>query len=210
MTFERNVFINCPFDNEYFPILRSILFCLVYLDFTPQISETTDSGANRLSKLKDLIRTSKYSIHDISRVELNSEGLPRFNMPLECGIDFGAKMLGPPKLRTKIFLILEKERHRYQGFISDISGNDIRSHNNDPERAIQNVRDWLKLNERKSLDFSSNIWLVYNEFLYDLTEYAKENHFDPHHINSITFMDLIELMVTWKIGWDERNHEIAR
>ncbi len=129
MPFEKNVFINCPFDNEYFPILRSILFTLVYLGYKPKISETADSGSTRIVKIKDLIRQSKYSIHDISRIELNPSHLPRFNMPLECGIDFGAKLLGPSKLRDKSFLILEKERYRYQEFMSDISGNDIRAHN---------------------------------------------------------------------------------
>ena len=43
--FSKNVFINCPFDEQYIPLLRSILFTIVYLGFTPRIaSERFDSG----------------------------------------------------------------------------------------------------------------------------------------------------------------------
>lgn len=150
---------------------------------------------------------SKYSIHDISRVELNTKGLPRFNMPLECGIDFGAKLIGEHPLNTKIFLILETERYRYQQFMSDIAGNDIRAHNNDPERAIKNVRDWLKINTKIQLDYPKKIWMVYNEFLFDYQEYAKANHFDPYDMNDITFSDLIELIKAWIEGWSERKEQ---
>ncbi len=204
MTFERNVFINCPFDNSYFPILRAILFTLVYLDFEPMIAETTDSGASRLLKIQNLIGNSKYSIHDISRIELSKGGLPRFNMPLECGIDLGVKMFGNKQHRTKSFLILEKEKFRYQKFMSDIAGNDIRAHRNDPELAIKHVRDWIKLNSNNSIDWASEIWLVFNEFLSDYTEYAREYNYDPHKIDAITFADFIELTKEWMRGWRER------
>ena len=91
MPFEKNVFINCPFDNEYFPLLKSIFFTIIYLDLSPQISETANSGEVRLHRIKDLMMKSLYSIHDISRMETLQNGLPRFNMPFECGIDFSLK-----------------------------------------------------------------------------------------------------------------------
>lgn len=205
MPFEKNVFINCPFDNTYYPILRTILFTLVYLEFNPKISETADSGAVRLNSIRNLIIDSKYSIHDISRVELNENNLPRFNMPLECGIDFGAKLIGEKPLDSKKFLILESERFRYQQFMSDISGNDIRAHGNDPEKVIKCVRDWLKINTELQLDFPRKIWLIYNEFLLDYIDYAIINQFNPHDLNEITFSDLIELIREWIDGWIERN-----
>jgi hypothetical protein len=87
------VFINCPFDNDYFPLLKPLLFTLTYLGLHPKISETTDSGEVRLHKIKDMMMDSKYSIHDLSRMEpLKPADLPRFNMPFECGIDFGINL----------------------------------------------------------------------------------------------------------------------
>jgi hypothetical protein len=125
-------------------------------------------------------------------------------MPLECGIDFGAKLLGPPPLNTKRFLILEKEKFRYQKFISDIAGNDIRAHQGVPELAIKCVRDWLRLNNNATVAHTQKVWLDYTEFLYDYVEYAKKNNFNPHLISEITFADLIELMKEWVKGLEDK------
>ncbi|MEP7011624.1 MAG: hypothetical protein ABJC13_14975, partial [Acidobacteriota bacterium] len=67
MSFESNVFINCPFDATYLPLLRPLLFTVVFLGYSPRIaSERFDSGENRIDKICSLIRESKYSIHDLS------------------------------------------------------------------------------------------------------------------------------------------------
>ncbi len=197
MSFSKSVFINCPFDDTFFPILQSILFTVLYLEFEPKIAETSNSGASRLHTIKDLIKKSKYSIHDISRVELNSSGLPRFNMPLECGIDFGFMLSGNKKFSQKRFLILEKEKFRYQKFMSDIAGNDIRAHHNNPELAIKNVRDWMKINVGHQVEWANAIWMAFNEFLFDYIEFAEQKKYDPYKIQSITFSDLIDYMKVW-------------
>jgi len=192
-----NVFINCPFDNDYFKLLKPLLFTLVYIDLKPQISETSDSGQVRLLKIKDLIKDSQYSIHDLSRMDpLKSGTLPRFNMPFECGIDFGIKLSDPQKYGAKRFLILEKERYRYQKVISDISGNDIKAHKNDPEQVIKVVRDWFKPN-KNNIPWHKEIWLAYNEFEYDYEQILKEDDYDPKDINSLTFSDVIEYITAW-------------
>jgi hypothetical protein len=78
----KNVFINCPFDNQYFPLLKALFFTIVYIGLKSLISETSDSGEIRLHKIKDLMLESQYSIHDLSRIEPLKDGdLPRFNMP---------------------------------------------------------------------------------------------------------------------------------
>lgn len=69
--------------------------------------------------------------------------VPRFNMPMELGLHLGARLFGEPRQRRKRALILDGERHRYDRVLSDISGQDIESHGNDPARAIRCVRDWL-------------------------------------------------------------------
>lgn len=61
--FGRHVFINCPFDPDYAPLLQAILFSVVYLGFLPRIaSENSDSAQVRLQKISWLIENSKYSI----------------------------------------------------------------------------------------------------------------------------------------------------
>jgi len=194
---ENNVFINCPFDNKYFSLLKPLLFTLNYIDLNPQLSETSDSGEIRLHKIKDMMATSKYSIHDLSRMEpLKKNDLPRFNMPFECGIDFGIKLNDPETYQEKKFLILEKEQYRYQKVISDISGNDIKAHKNNPEQIIKVVRDWFKPSIR-DIPMYKEIWLAYNEFDYDYEEILTADGYDPKDINSITFSDIIENMSAW-------------
>jgi hypothetical protein len=87
--YEQNVFINCPFDSEYAPIFEAIVFAVNDAGFRPKCArERLDSSQVRLQKIVTLISASRFSIHDLSRTDLDDvNALPRFNMPLELGID---------------------------------------------------------------------------------------------------------------------------
>ncbi len=201
---EKNVFINCPFDNEYFKLLKPLLFSLIYIELTPLISETSDCGKIRLHKIKNLMLDSKYSIHDLSRMEpLKNKDLPRFNMPFECGIDFGIILSNLETFKHKKILILEKEDFRYQKVISDISGNDIKSHNNNPEQVIKVTRDWFKIT-KTNIPRHKEIWLAYAEFEYDYESILKAEGYDPKDINALTFSDIIEIMNSWILEFKKK------
>lgn len=103
MGFERNVFINCPFDSEYLPLLRPLLFTVIDLGLTPRIAlERLDSGAPRIQKIISLIRDSKFAIHDLSRLEAKAAGeYFRLNMPFELGIDVGCRLFKRGRWSTK-------------------------------------------------------------------------------------------------------------
>lgn len=142
--FDRNVFINCPFDAAYAPIFEAIVFAVSDAGFSARSArERLDSSQIRLHKIVDLIGRSRYSIHDLSRTELDdATTLPRFNMPLELGIDLGCKAFSRPHAR-KTLLVFDAEQYRYQKFLSDIGGQDIQRHANNPKTAVARVRDWL-------------------------------------------------------------------
>ena len=56
MPFDRNVFINCPFDEGYLPLLRPLLFTTFYVGLNPRITlESLDSGRPRIDKIVKLI-----------------------------------------------------------------------------------------------------------------------------------------------------------
>ena len=75
-----SVFINCPFDAEFMPLLRALVFTIYRCGFYPVSALVEDDGTdNRLNKIERLIGNCKYGVHDISRIELNDHGLPRFN-----------------------------------------------------------------------------------------------------------------------------------
>lgn len=144
--FEKNVFINCPFDDQFInDILKPILFCLVKNELNPKLSlELSDSGEFRLQKITDIIKDCKFSIHDLSIVKSKKVGeYSRMNMPFELGIDFGLRNSGLKPLDEKKFLILEAEKYDYQKAISDISGMDIKVHGNDTLKVFNCVYSWL-------------------------------------------------------------------
>lgn len=142
-----SVFINCPFDDDYQPLFDAMLFAIRVCGFRPRCSlEHSDGGEVRMDKLYGLIGECRLAIHDLSRVQLTAESqLPRFNMPLELGVWLGAKRFGSnPKNKKKACLILDAQQHRYQKFISDISGQDPTAHANDPLQLVRAIRDWLQ------------------------------------------------------------------
>ncbi len=149
-----SVFINCPFDSPYQKLFEAIVFCVSACGFLPRCTkELTDAGEVRINNIYNLIRECNYSIHDISRTEVADQPyqLPRFNMPLELGIFLGAKRFGGHSSQKRC-VILDRAPYRYQRFISDISGQDIRSHENSPRKAIRRVRDWLQAVPRQGSD----------------------------------------------------------
>lgn len=197
--FKNNVFINCPFDQEYYPILKPILFTILYCNLTPIISETKDSDANRFEEIQRLIGTSKLSIHDLSRMQPAKSGdLPRFNMPLELGVDIGCKKFGSKLQKTKKYLILEKEAFRYKIALSDISGQDIKYHNSEPIKAVKSLRDWFKsIYPQRKIDLYTIIWYAYNEFHYDYLQTMKTDKIDVNKIWEIPFSEVVSYMKTW-------------
>jgi hypothetical protein len=112
----------------------------------------------------NIIAACKYGVHDISRTELDkANSLPRFNMPLELGLDLGCRRFGIGKQRSKRLLVLDKNRYRYQKFISDIAGQDITPHSNSAKLIIRQVRDWLSL-ESKSVNIPGGSY-IYSRYL---------------------------------------------
>jgi hypothetical protein len=143
--FERSVFINCPFDDVFAPTLQAVAFCVTDLDFYPRLApENADNAANRLDRIVELVRGSKYAIHDLSRCKSIAIGeYARMNMPFELGIDYGCRRFGGEPLLQKSVLILEETRYDYQKTLSDISGWDIEAHEGDHIKAVRHVRNWL-------------------------------------------------------------------
>ena len=143
--FGRSVFVNCPFDDEFAPVLQSVAFCVVYLGFFPRLApENADNAAARLDRIAELIRGSKYGIHDLSRCKSTmADEYSRMNMPFELGLDHACRRFGNAPLTDKRILILEHTRYDYQRALSDISGWDIQAHGGDHEKAVRHVRSWL-------------------------------------------------------------------
>ena len=171
MSFEKNIFINCPFDDEYFPLLKPLLYTIKRIGFTPRISlERSDSGEIRLHKIKELIESSQYSIHDLSRAKSKKKGeYFRQNMPFELGLDLGCRDYNSDNsFKNKKILILEEEKYSTQKALSDLSFADCKCHKGDAEELVYEVRNWFAENGNKNVPSASSIWDGFNEFYADL------------------------------------------
>ena len=146
MSFEQSVFINCPFDESYIDdLLKPILYILVKNGLSPRLSlEIADSGQIRLQKIIKIIKSCKYSVHDLSIVKSKKANeFARMNMPFELGIDYGLRNSDLPDLREKQFLILEANKYDYMKAISDINGFDIKVHKNETQEIFRCLYSWL-------------------------------------------------------------------
>lgn len=136
------------------------------------------------------------AIHDISRTELNRSGLPRFNMPLELGLFLGARRFGADAQRRKSCLVLDRQPHRFQEFISDISGQDISSRGDDVRQATRAVRDWLAT-ERAGMAHPPGGAATsdrFERFMADLPAICAETERRPEELTFIEFADAVS---TW-------------
>lgn len=195
----KKVFINCPFDKEYRLLLNSLLFTILYLGAEPSISETRSSSDIRINKIKELIAEAEYGIHDLSRCRLKKiSELPRFNMPFELGLDIGSLEYGNRKQKQKKILILEREKYFYQKVLSDISGQDIRNHNDKPIELIEIIRDWFStLNEKKKYDSPTKIWNAFNKFNKDFLKRSKEDGYRNDRIMKLPLSSYISSSKKW-------------
>ncbi len=184
-----DVFINCPFDDEYAETFRALIFAVYACGFVPRSArEADDAGEPRIEKLYRLIEACRYGIHDLSRTELDPvSGLPRFNMPLELGIFLGARRYGGAAHKSKRALILDVDQYRYQRFISDLAGMDVHEHGDDPLRALQETRDWLVTVSRRRLPSADRLARLYGQFVVELPAMARSLEFDPERIGYIDF-----------------------
>jgi hypothetical protein len=194
--YNRNVFINCPFDDAYVPIFDAIVFTVHHAGFRPLSARARmNSGVVRLGRLIELIGDSRYSIHDLSRTEIDDRSLPRFNMPLELGIVIGCMHFGTKRHQQKSMLVMDRESFRYQAFVSDISGQDIAEHRDTPNLAIEKVRNWLRT-ESGDTNIPGADFIIgrYFRFRHELPTVAAAARLNA---GSLTFLDYSWLISEW-------------
>jgi hypothetical protein len=199
MGFRQNVFVNCPFDDDYLPLLRPLLFSVICLRFAPRIAlERLDSGRPRFEKIVALIKQSKYAIHDLSRIQSREAGeYFRLNMPFELGLDVGCSLFKGGQWSGKKCLILEAEKFRYQAAISDLSNSDIAVHYNQPANVVSEVRNWLNNEAKLRAPGPAEIWGRFNDFMADNYHALKSRGFSDLDIEKLPVSELIVCMQDW-------------
>lgn len=200
VAFDRNVFVNCPFDDDYVSLLRPLLFTIVALGYTPRIAmERSDSGENRIDKIVQLIGESRYSVHDISRLIATEQGqFSRFNLPFELGIDRGARLFGAQPLLHKRILVLESNQYDYRVALSDFSGADIAHHSSEPVRLVRAVRNWfVNTVEVKEAPSPTTLWYRFTDFASAFYDERAEAGFSDEDLNFMPVPEYIDAIREW-------------
>jgi hypothetical protein len=134
------VFLNLPYDEEFSSLYIAYIVGLFYMGLVPHLASEITGGAPRLQRISALVRSCRYSIHDLSRIELStgSSPTPRFNMPLELGMTITWADLNPD-LHT--WFVFESEPYRIQKSTSDLNGTDTYIHGGSPEGVLRELRN---------------------------------------------------------------------
>jgi hypothetical protein len=188
--YDIRIFLNCPFDRAYQLVFRAIIFAIYDCGFRARCAlEESDSGELRLRKIIRLLKTCRYSIHDLSRIH------GRLNMPLELGVELGLRESGRRKWRNRRCLVLDSRAYRYQKVVSDLAGCDTRFHGNSPDEAIRATRDWLRTASRHSkLPGAAEISRRYRRFLQQLPDNARRLRLKLHEV---VYLDYVYFVTEW-------------
>jgi hypothetical protein len=117
------VFINAPFDERQEPLFVTEVGAIIFLGQHPHcVLEVNETGEGRLTRIFELMRSCRISIHDLSR-----SGNPvRFNMPFELGLACALKLLQPADYEV---FVLDRRSFRSDRTLSDYKGRDPLIHN---------------------------------------------------------------------------------
>ena len=118
------VFLNVPYDQKFESLFLAYIAGVRAFGLAPRATLEIRNSKRRLEKILDLIAQCRYSIHDLSRVELdrNAPRTPRFNMPFELGLAVAHEM--GANGRGHRWFVCEAKEQRLLKSLSDLNGTD--------------------------------------------------------------------------------------
>jgi hypothetical protein len=133
-----SVFLNIPYDTRFSRLYLAYIAGLIELGLTPKATLGISGGTARLDRIFDLIQTCRYSVHDLSRVQLDltPPRTPRFNMPFELGLAIGWAKIN---WQRHTWFVYETQNRRAQKSISDLDGTDCNIHRGTPEGVMREL-----------------------------------------------------------------------
>ena len=83
-----SVFLNIPYDSAFENLYLAYIAGLSAFGLIPRATLEIPTSQRRLERILKLLQQCAYSIHDLSRVQLDAKAprVPRFNMPFELGL----------------------------------------------------------------------------------------------------------------------------
>ena len=121
-----SVFLNIPYDKDFENLYLAYIAGVSAFGLVPRATLEIPTSQRRLDRILSLIETCTYSIHDLSRVQLDRKAprTPRFNMPFELGLAVAQNQ----RRGSDRWYVCETMRHRVSKSLSDLDGTDVRIH----------------------------------------------------------------------------------
>jgi hypothetical protein len=151
------VFLNLPYDPKYKKIFLAYICAAHAFGMTPRVALEIAGNRRRLDRIFDLLRSCRYSIHDLSKVQLDRKKpcTPRFNMPFELGLAIAwERMKG-----THTSFVMEAVHYRLSKSLSDLNGTDPCIHKGTVEGVFREMCNAFARSTRQPT--SEQMWEIY-------------------------------------------------
>jgi hypothetical protein len=132
------VFLNLPYDSNFENPYLSYICAIYAFGMVPRVTLEIPGGARRLDRIFSLIRGCQFSIHDLSRVELDRSKprTPRFNMPFELGLTVGWQKTRGGR---HVWFVMDAKDYRLEKSLSDLKGTDPYIHGGSIEGVFREI-----------------------------------------------------------------------
>src|SRR6266446_2799194 len=154
------VFLNLPYDPKFENLFLSYICAVQAFGMDPRVTLGIPGGTRRLDRIFGLIQSCEYSIHDLSRVQLNSTKprTPRFNMPFELGLAVAWEKLSDA---GHVWFVMEAMDYRLAKSLSDLNGTDPYIHGGTIEGVFREMGNALVRKRRQPGVLE--MWRIYRE-----------------------------------------------
>ena len=143
-----DVFLNVPYDRYFVDLFLAYTAGLTSLGLFPRATLEIAGGERRLDRTLDLIQHCRYSLHDLSRVEVGPgrSPTPRFNMPFELGLAVACQRVQPNR---HTWFVFEAKSRRIERSLSDLSGTDVYVHHGRPSGVFSELTSAFVRSQRQ-------------------------------------------------------------
>ena len=193
--YERNVFLNYPYDRSHQAIVDSMIFAVLCCGFSPRSADEEFGGLNqRLERIVSLISDSKYGIHDLSASTEIAGDRPRLNMPFELGIFYGATKLGEEKHRSKQGFVFDEDFGKNHAALSDASGLDLQPHKRQTALVLVAIQRYFRDKVTHPIVGPAQLLSLFNQYSRDIPSFCAEFGLIP---GNLSYAERRGLMTEW-------------
>jgi hypothetical protein len=162
------VFLNIPYDNNFQNLFLAYIAGISAFGLLPRATLEIPSSSRRLEKILGLIGLCRYSIHDLSRVQLDAKApkTPRFNMPFELGLAVAHHR--KPRTKKHDWFVCEAKKRRLSKSLSDLDGTDVYIHDGRVSGVLRELCNIFARSRRQPT--TQQMWQIYRRMKRNLPD----------------------------------------